>query len=42
MIPAIPLPPSHAIEVDGPGWLNLFRITVAAVRLPVRCGQIDH
>ena len=31
MTPAIPLLPRHAMELDGPGWLNLFQVTVASL-----------
>jgi hypothetical protein len=34
MTPAIQLLPRHAMEVDGPGWLNLFQVTVAGGLLP--------
>jgi hypothetical protein len=34
MTPAIPLLSRHAMKVDGPGWLNLFQVTVAGGFLP--------
>jgi hypothetical protein len=29
MTHAIPLLPRHAMELDSPGWLNLFQVAVA-------------
>jgi hypothetical protein len=40
MTPAIPLLPRHAIELDGPGWLNLFQVRVVGGYLLLSCGQL--
>jgi hypothetical protein len=42
MTHAIPLLPRDAMELDSPGWLDLFQVAVADGCLLLLCAQLEH